>query len=105
MPYLVQVGATILCSHGGSATITPGQPRVKLSGQPAVALTDLMTVTGCTFAPGGVYTPCTTAQWMSGAARVTIGGVPAVTQSSNSLSIPNGTPMSIVSTQVKVQGT
>ncbi len=105
MPYLVQVGASILCSHGGSATITPGQPRVTLSGQPAVALTDVMTITGCTFQISGVLTPCTTAQWTSGAARVTIGGVPAVTQSSNSVSIPNGTPMSIVSAQVKVQGT
>ena len=36
MPFLVQVGATVMCAHGGQAQATSPYPRVMLGGQPAV---------------------------------------------------------------------
>ena len=36
--FLLHLGATVLCSHGGQATPTAPNPRVLLSGQPATTL-------------------------------------------------------------------
>jgi len=36
--FLLHVGATVLCAHGGQAQATAPNPRVRLSGQPIVTL-------------------------------------------------------------------
>jgi len=36
MPFLIQVGAQVMCAHGGQAQATVPYPRVLLGGQPAV---------------------------------------------------------------------
>jgi hypothetical protein len=103
--FVLHVGATILCAHGGQAQATAPNQRVLVSGQPVVTLSAPHAVTGCPFAPGGVPTPCVTAQWIMGAMRIFAGGVPVLLQDSQATCIPNGTPVNIIVTQVRVKGT
>ena len=109
MPPLVQVGATLICPHGGQITIVPGNPRVSFDGQPAGTMSDQYLVAGCSFVVATVPQPCPTVQWLVPATRVTIGGQPAVLQSSTGMCmsatmIPNGPPQVVV-TQVRAEGT
>lgn len=103
--FVLHVGATILCAHGGQAQPTAPNPRVLVGGQPVVTLSAPHVVAGCPFAPGGVPTPCVTAQWIMGATRVLVGGAPVLLQDSQATCIPNGTPVNIIVTQVRVRGT
>lgn len=103
--FLLHVGATVLCSHGGQAQPTVSFPRVRVSGQPIVTLPAPFVVAGCPFAPGGVSLPCVTANWVTAAVRVRAGGMPVLLQDSQAITVPNGTPVNIVVTQVRVKGT
>lgn len=62
-------------------------------------------VAGCPFAPGGTPSPCVTAQWTVAATRVLADGQPVVLLDSQSVCAPNGTPLMVVQTQVRVTGT
>jgi hypothetical protein len=48
--------------------------------------------------------PCVTAQWIMAAMRVMVGGVPVVLQDSQAICVPNGTPLNIIVTQIRVKG-
>lgn len=101
--FLVQVGAQVLCSHGGQATPTVPNPRVTVNGQPTVLVTAPYVVAGCTLPPPTAANgPCVTAQWMSGTTRVTSNGQPLLVQSSQAICAPTGTPLMIVMTQTRV---
>jgi uncharacterized Zn-binding protein involved in type VI secretion len=102
--FLLQVGATVLCTHGGQAQPTAPNPRVKLSGQPAITQTCVYSIAGCPFNVSGSPVPCVTGQWISAAARVQAGGAPVILLDSQSVCTPNGTPMNIVLTQTRVRG-
>jgi hypothetical protein len=109
MPLFLQVGATAICPHGGQISVIPTNVRVTAGGQPIAVLADTFLVAGCVFTvPPGKPQPCTTVQWLVPAARVTIGGQPAILQSSSGLClsadmIPAGPP-NVVVTQVRAQG-
>ncbi len=101
--FLVQVGAQVLCSHGGQATSTVPNPRVMLSGAPSVLITSPCVIAGCAFPPPPTANgPCVTGQWLSGTTRVLSLGQPLVVQSSSSICAPTGTPMLITVTQPRV---
>lgn len=102
--YLLDVGATVLCQHGGTAKPTTPVPRVKLSGQPAVAQSSIYTVTGCPLVPPPLP-PCVTAQWITAAIRVKSGGQPLLLQNSQAVCTPTGTGVSVVIQQIRVKGT
>lgn len=103
--FLLHVGATVLCAHGGQATPTAPFPRVTLSGQPVTTLGAPYTIAGCTMPPPSAGNgPCVTGQWLVGATRVFAGGMPVLLQSSTSVCAPTGTPMSVVVTQTRVSG-
>lgn len=102
--FLVHVGATVMCMHGGQAMPTAPNPRVMVSGQPVVTITAPYTVAGCSFVPTAGNGPCVTAQWTVGATRVLAGGAPVVVQSSQAICTPTGTPLQITVTQVRVKG-
>jgi hypothetical protein len=100
--FIVHVGATILCAHGGQATPTVPFPRVTVSGQPVVTIAGPCVVAGCSMPPPTAGNgPCVTGQWLVGATRVLAGGQPLVVQSSSSVCAPTGTPMIIAVTQVR----
>ena len=102
--FLLHVGATVLCAHGGQAQPTAPNPRVMLSGQPSVLLTAPWTIAGCPLVPPPLP-PCVTAQWIVGTVRVTSTGQPLVVQSGQAICVPNGTPLMPVVQQTRVMGT
>jgi len=101
--FLVHVGAQVLCSHAGQAQPTIPNPRVTVTGQPTVFMTGPYVVAGCTLPPPpGANGPCVTGQWLSGTTRVMSNGQPLVVQSSTSICTPTGTPLLILTTQIRV---
>ena len=102
--YVVHVGATVMCSHGGQAQATTPFPRVTVSNQAVSTSSEPYTVSGCSMPPPSSGNgPCVTAQWLTGSTRVTAGGKPLVLQTSQSLCTPTGTPLQITVTQTRVQ--
>jgi hypothetical protein len=102
--FLLHIGATVMCAHGGQAQPTVPNPRVTVSGQPVVTMTAPYVVAGCPFVPPA-NGPCVTAQWVLGATRVFAGGAPVLLQDSMAVCAPTGTPLLIVLTQTRVMGT
>lgn len=102
--FLLHIGATVMCAHAGQAQPTAPNPRVMVGGQPVVTQTAPYTVAGCPFNVSGAPSPCVTAQWVTGATRVFAGGQPVLLQDSQAICTPNGTPLTVVVTQVRVRG-
>jgi hypothetical protein len=101
--FLLHLGAQVLCAHAGQAQPTAVEPQVMLSGQPAVTIAAPYVIAGCSLPPPPAGNgPCLTAQWMTGATRVTAGGVPVVLLDSQAICAPSGTPLLIVVTQTRV---
>ncbi len=104
--FLLHMGATVLCAHAGQAQPTVPNPRVKVGGQQVVTQPTLYTIAGCTLPPPTAGNgPCVTAQFTTGATRVTAGGQPLLLQDSQAICTPTGTPLTITVTQVRVKGT
>ena len=102
--YLLHMGATVLCAHGGQAQPTSPFPRVKVSGQMVVTQPLPYSIAGCPFMVGPTNVPCVIGTWVTGALRVKAGGLPVLLQDSQSICAPNGTPLNIVMTQFRVKG-
>lgn len=102
--FLLHLGATVLCAHGGQAQPTVTNPRVTVSGQPIVTQPAPYAIAGCPFNVSGSPVPCVTGQWVSGATRVLSNGMPVLLFDSQSISTPNGTPLLITATQTRVIG-
>jgi hypothetical protein len=101
--FLVHVGATVMCSHGGQAQPIVPNPRVTVLGQPTVTIAGPYVVAGCAFPPPPAANgPCVTAQWLVGSTRVTSNGQPLIVLSSQAICAPTGTPLLITVTQVRV---
>ena len=83
--FLLHVGATVLCSHGGQAQATVPNPRVRVGGQPIVTQAAPHAVAGCPFNVSGSPVPCVTANWITAAVRVRAGGQPVLLQDSQSM--------------------
>ena len=103
--FLLHVGATVMCMHGGQAQPTLPNPRVLVGGQPIVTQPTPYVVAGCPFVPPGGNGPCVTAQWVVGAARVFASGAPVLLQTGQAVCAPTGTPLNIILTQTRVTGT
>jgi hypothetical protein len=105
MAMLVHEGATVVCAHQGQAQPATTDPKVKVGGQAVVVQSSSYTISGCSQPPPpNGNGPCATAQWLSAATKVQVGGVPVVLSSSNSLCAPTGTPLQVQTTQQKVEG-
>jgi hypothetical protein len=102
--FLLHVGATVLCAHGGQAQATTPNPRVRVGGQPVVTQPAPHVVAGCPFNVGGGPSPCITAQWTTAAVRVRASGQPILLMDSQAVCAPNGTPVIIAATQTRVRG-
>lgn len=101
---ILHLGATVLCGHGGQASVTSPFPRVKLGGQPVVTLSSVYAVAGCGLSASG-SPPCVTAQWVVGATRVTAGGAPVATATGSAVCTPTGGPLLPVVQQTRVLAT
>ena len=103
--FLLHLGATVLCAHGGQAQPTTVNPRVLVNGQPIVTLPTPYVVAGCALPPPPAANgPCVTAQFMTAAARITSNGQPVLLLDSQAICAPTGTPLLIVMTQTRVSG-
>src|SRR5437899_126402 len=103
--YLLHVGATVRCAHGGQAQPTAPNPRVKVMGQPVVTQALPYTITGCPNpVPPANTGPCAIPQWLTAATRVKVMGQPVLLQDSQALCTPTGTPLTIAMTQTRVKG-
>lgn len=102
--FLLHVGATVTCMHGGQAQPTVPLPRVRVGGQPVVGQSGPYAVAGCPFVPPAAG-PCVTAQWVVAATRVRSAGIPLVLQDSTAACTPTGTGLLVASTQTRVRGT
>jgi hypothetical protein len=104
--FLLHVGATVLCAHGGQAQPTAPFPRVLVNGQPIVTMPTPYVVAGCALPPPiAANGPCITAQFMTGSVRVLAGGLPVLLLDSQAICVPTGTPLIIAVTQPRVLGT
>src|SRR5581483_2070101 len=103
--FLLHMGATVMCAHGGQAQPTAPNPRVTVSGQPTVTVSGPYVVAGCTFAPPVGNGPCVSAQFVTSALRVTSNGQPLLLFDSQAICVPTGTPLIITVTQTRVTGT
>ena len=103
--FVLHQGATISCLHGGQVQATAAVPRVRVSGQPVVTQAAPHSVMGCPFTTPGGPMPCITAQWITAAVRLRVLGVPLLLQDSQATCIPNGTGVTVVTTQARVRGT
>lgn len=107
MSFLLHLGATVLCPHGGQALPTNSSARVFLGGQPAVNLTHSYTIAGCPFVTGSNPSPCAQIQWTGPATRVRIEGAPAILSTSSGIAIgpsgPQGSPQ-VVRQQTRARG-
>lgn len=102
--YVLHVGATVNCAHGGQAQATVPDPRVKVGGQPIVTQPNPHMIAGCPFNIAGAPVPCVTAQWVSAATRVRASGQLVLLQDSQAICPPNNTPLTIKKTQERVKG-
>jgi hypothetical protein len=101
---LLHIGATVLCSHSGQAQPASTSQRVTVTGQ-AIALMPIpYTVSACIL-PTNAGGPCVSAQWVTGATRITSEGQPVVLFDSQAICTPTGTPLQIAQTQTRVTGT
>jgi len=102
--FVLQMGATMLCSHGGQVQALAPSPRVSVAGSPALTQPSPYVVAGCPFTspPTG---PCVTAQWLTGSTRVLAAGIPLVLIGSIGLCAPTGVPATAVVAQTRVTAT
>ncbi len=101
--FLIHVGASVLCSHGGQAQATAPNPRVSVSGQPTVTIAAPWLVAGCTLPPPTAANgPCISAQFVTAATRLTSNGQPLLLIDSQAICAPTGTPLLIVASQTRV---
>jgi hypothetical protein len=100
--FVVHVGATVLCAHGGQAQPTVPFPRVQVSGMPVTTVASPYAIAGCPFVAPAGNGPCVMGQWLVGSTRVLAGGMPLVLQAGASICMPTATPMLVLVTQTRV---
>lgn len=103
--FVLHLGATVMCAHGGQARPTAPNPRVLVGGQPVTTQPPPYIVVGCPFVPPSGNGPCVTAQWIVPATRVFAGGQPLLTDMSVAVCAPTGTPLEVVVAQTRVTAT
>ncbi|MEM8957347.1 MAG: hypothetical protein AAGC86_05970 [Pseudomonadota bacterium] len=92
MSFLLHLGATVICTHGGQCLPNSASTRVRLGGQPAVTAAHTHTVAGCPLTTPDGPKPCASVTWTAPATRVRIEGAPALLSTSAGITIgPLGT--------------
>ena len=109
--YVLDAATTIMCPHGGKATIQPRTTKVTLGGLAPLVLDDFSlpspVISGCAFNISGAPSPCLRVQWLMPAMRLTVEGSAALLSSSvglcvNAASAPQGTAI-VTGYQTRVQ--
>ena len=101
--FLLHVGATVTCAHGGRAQPIVSNPRVMVMGQPTVTRTASYRIFDCSLPPNG-NGPCVTAQWITAARRITSNGQALLLRDSRGICAPTGAPLIPIGIQTRVTG-
>lgn len=103
--FLVHVGATVTCLHGGQAQATAPNPRVLVSGQPTVTVAAPWLVAGCALPPPPAGNgPCVTGQWVTASTRLLSAGQPLLLFDGQAVCVPSGTGLMVLATQTRTSG-
>jgi hypothetical protein len=116
MPPILNQGAIIQCSHGGTFQIMPSHaPNVLIGGMPVITLADVMAavpMTPCPFATAAGPAPCIalTPPTVGTAVKVMAKATPVLLQTAMFMTIPGGAGAPVPAMvnypgQVTVQGT
>lgn len=102
---MLTTASTVTCPHAGQAILVTSNTVSQIDGAPVLLQSDMHTIAGCTFAPGGVPTPCLIIQWVTGSLMARIHGIPVLLQTSvgicyNAAQVPQGVAI-VVQTQQK----
>lgn len=105
---VLTTASTILCPHGGQATLFSSNAEARIDGAPALLLTDQHPVAGCPFTVGPKAQPCIVIRWLVGATMTRVRGVPVVLRTSVGLcfsaeQIPQGAPV-VAACQARAMG-
>jgi len=101
--FVLHVGATVRCAHGGAAQPIASSPRVLVNGHPAVTIESHYVISGCPNPPPPAGSgPCATAIFIMAATRVFVTGNPVLLHDSRSVCQPTGTPLLPAVTQTRV---
>lgn len=66
--YMLTTASQVMCTHGGTATLTTANTTVKVDGAFALLETDIHSVAGCPFTvPPSKPQPCVRIEWSAGA--------------------------------------
>jgi len=79
---ILNTATTIICTHGGQATLFTSNTRVFADGAPVLLESDIHPVVGCPFTVGIKYSPCVRIEWSAGTSKVIINGIPVLVQTS-----------------------
>ncbi|OAN36923.1 hypothetical protein [Mycolicibacterium iranicum] len=79
---LLTTASTIMCPHLGSAQLMTADVVAVADGTAILLETDVHVVVGCIFTVGAKYSPCVRIEWTGGSDTVSIGGTPALVESS-----------------------
>ena len=105
---LLTTTSTVMCPHGGQATLTTTNTEALVDGAPVLLQTDEHVIKGCPFTVGAVASPCVSIRWSTAATQTKIRNVPVLHQSSiglcfNAAQAPQG-PAVVVQTQQRATG-
>jgi hypothetical protein len=104
---ILTTASTVMCPHGGMAQLVTTNTDALIDAAPALLLTDVHPIVGCTFTPVA-YSPCVSIRWLTAATQTSIRGVPVLLQNSvglclNAAQAPQGTAI-VAQVQQKAKG-
>jgi hypothetical protein len=103
--FLLNVGSTVICAHGGQAKPTVPMPRVKVMGMPITVQPPPYVIAGCANPPPPVNVgPCITGLWVTASLRIKAMGMPVLLQDSQAVCVPTGTPLTVILANARVRG-
>lgn len=97
MAFVVTVGSTVMCPHGGTVTLKSTQTKLTVGGQAVLLATDIMAsaISGCTVVASTNTAPClaVASLLMGMATKLTVSNQPVLLDSAQGLTtgIPPGT--------------
>lgn len=74
--------STIMCPHGGQATLMTTNTHASAGGAKILLESDVHTVTGCPLMEGQKSSPCVRIEWSSGAGKASVNGTAILVKSS-----------------------
>ena len=101
--FVLHLGATVSCAHGGVAMPLAPNPRVLVGGQPVVTMTGGYAVDHCPLPPPPAGNgPCVTGRFITASTRVRVAGSPLVLEDGASICAPSGAPLLVTTMQMRV---